>query len=144
MLGSDFRKAVDKTSTRITRTEVDSQKKAIVSENLDGFYDVQYERDDTHSDATMHLTFTHGYCGWHIRCTRNGHDDGPFVIGNGFLAPPGKIYWEERRELGPAYHDMLVIGQLEADTFHGEWLTSKDMQRGKSQFSSSVATMRTT
>ena len=62
--------------------------------------------------------------------TRNGHDDDPFIIWNGFLALSGKIYWEERVDCEPTFH-VLVVGRLDADTFHGKWLSSKDMQTGK-------------
>ena len=54
----------------------------------------------------------------------------PLLFGNGFLALSGKIYWEERVDCEAAFH-VLVVGRLGADTFHGEWLSSKDMQTGK-------------
>ena len=133
---SDFRNAVDKASTSTTTEVVDSLKKVIFSENLDGCYDVQYERDDgkRSSNVTLYLTFNRGFCGGcrHVRDKRNGPDDGSIaIIRNGFLARSSRMYGEEHEDCEAAYHVLVVVGQLETDAFHGEWLSSIGTQTGR-------------
>lgn len=125
-----FRNAVERASTETT--EVDSIKCVIISDKLDGRYDIQYERDGRLVDAIMNLQFKRGFCGWHIRGTRNGLDDGPFCIQQGFLAKSGKLYWEEREESEAAY-SVLVVGRFDVSrgSFHGDWLSSKKMETGR-------------
>ena len=128
-----FRNAVERASTETT--EVVSTKWVIISDKLDGRYDIQYERDGRLVDAIMNLQFKRGFCGWHIRGTRNGLDDGPFCIQQGFLAKSGKLYWEEREESEAAY-SVLVVGRFvwvdgTHGSFHGDWLSSKKMETGR-------------
>ena len=128
-----FRNVVERARTETT--EVDSIKCVIISDKLDGRYDIQYERDGRLVDAIMNLQFKRGFCGWHIRGTRNGLDDGPFCIQQGFLAKSGKLYWEEREESEAAY-SVLVVGRfvwvdVSHGSFHGDWLSSKKMETGR-------------
>lgn len=127
---SSFRSVVDQASTKTKEVDALKTDTTIISDDLDGTYEIQYEQQNGHVvERTINLGFKRGFCGWNIRGKRSSTDHGLFVIQQGFLARSGQIYWEER---GETYNE-LVAGHvdLESGAFDGDWLSSNDMQTGR-------------